>query len=98
MKDTALTMFTTSLSELSYNIYKTSIPSNKLLTNSLSTSLVIFIFYGLIDWKAGLILACGNMSGAWLGTRLSIKWGATYIRYILLAALLIVALKLFGLF
>ena len=61
-------------------------------------ALVIFIFYGLIDWKAGLILACGNMSGAWLGTRLSIKWGATYIRYILLAALLIVALKLFGLF
>lgn len=61
-------------------------------------ALIIFIFYDLIDWKAGLILACGNMGGAWIGTRLSIKWGATYIRYILLAALLLVALKLFSLF
>ena len=58
-------------------------------------ALVIFIFYDLIDWKAGLILACGSMAGAWIGSRLSIKWGARYIRYVLLAALLIVALKLF---
>lgn len=61
-------------------------------------ALAIFIFYDLIDWKAGLILACGSMAGAWIGTRLSIKWGARYIRYILMAALVIVALKLFGIF
>lgn len=61
-------------------------------------ALAIFIFYDLIDWKAGLILACGSMAGAWIGTRLSIKWGARYIRYILLAALVIVSLKLFGVF
>ena len=61
-------------------------------------ALGIFIFYGLVDWKMGLLLACGNMAGAWLGARLSLKWGAKYIRYILMAALVIVALKLFGLF
>lgn len=61
-------------------------------------ALVIFIRYDLIDWRTGLILSCGNMLGAWIGTQLSVKWGAKYIRYILLLALVIVALKLFGLF
>lgn len=61
-------------------------------------ALGIFIYYDLVDWKTGLLLACGNMSGAWLGARLSLKWGAKFIRYILLAALAVVALKLFGIF
>lgn len=61
-------------------------------------ALAIFIWHDLIDWQAGLILSCGNMLGAWLGVRLSVKWGAKYIRYILLAALVVVALKLFGVF
>lgn len=61
-------------------------------------ALLIFIWYHLVDWQSGLILACGNMAGAWLGTRLSVKWGARYIRYILLVALIVVALKLFGVF
>lgn len=61
-------------------------------------ALAIFIWYDLIDWRTGLILSCGNMLGAWIGTRLSVKWGTRYIRYILLIALLAVALKLFGVF
>lgn len=59
-------------------------------------ALGIFIYYGLIEWKTGLILACGNMAGAWLGVRCSIKWGSKYIRYILLLAIAIVAVKLAG--
>lgn len=61
-------------------------------------ALGIFIYYDLVDWKTGLLLACGNMAGAWLGARLSLKWGAKFIRYILLAALAVVALKLSGIF
>ena len=61
-------------------------------------ALGIFIYYDLVDWKMGLLLACGNMAGAWLGARLSLKWGTKFIRYILLVALAAVALKLFGVF
>ncbi len=57
-------------------------------------ALSIFIYYDLLDWKTGPILSSGNMAGAWMGTRLSVKWGAKYIRYILLTALMAVALKL----
>lgn len=59
-------------------------------------ALIIFIRHDLVDWQTGLILSCGNMTGAWIGTRLSIRWGARYIRYILLMALILVALKLLG--
>lgn len=61
-------------------------------------ALGIFIWYDLVDWRTGLILSCGNMLGAWSGTRLSVRWGARYIRYILLVALVVVSLKLFGVF
>ncbi len=56
--------------------------------------LLIFIYYRLIDWPTGLILACGNMSGAWVAARLSIRWGSRYIRYILLITIIFVALRL----
>ena len=58
-------------------------------------ALAIFIWNDLVDFKVGLILACGNMLGAWLGVRFSIKWGAKYIRYLLLVVLVIVAVRLF---
>ena len=58
-------------------------------------ALAIFIWNDLVDFKVGLILACGNMLGAWLGVRFSIKWGAKYIRYFLLVVLVIVAVRLF---
>lgn len=61
-------------------------------------ALVIFMSHGLVNWRVGLILSCGNMLGAWTGARLSIRWGAVYIRYILLIALAVVALKLFRFF
>ncbi len=57
-------------------------------------ALAIFIWNDLVDLKVGLILACGNMLGAWLGVRFSIKWGAKYIRYFLLVVLVIVAARL----
>lgn len=58
-------------------------------------ALGIFIYNGLVDFKIGLILACGNMLGAWLGVRFSVKWGPKYIRYFLLVMLLVVAISLF---
>lgn len=58
-------------------------------------ALAIFIYNDLVDFKVGLILACGNMLGAWLGVRFSVKWGAKYIRYFLLVILVIVAIRLY---
>lgn len=61
-------------------------------------SLAIFMFHGQVDWLAGIVLAAGNMIGAWLGVHFSVKGGAKYIRYVLILALVIVILNLFGVF
>jgi len=61
-------------------------------------SLGIFIYHKQVDIVAGLILAAGNMAGAWLGVHFSVKGGAKYVRYVLILALVIVILNLFGVF
>lgn len=61
-------------------------------------ALGIFIYHKQVDVVAGLILAVGNMGGAWLGVHFQIKGGAKYVRYVLILALLIVILNLFGVF
>lgn len=61
-------------------------------------SLGVFIFHKQIDLLAGIILAAGNMTGAWLGAHFTVKGGAKYIRFVLIAALVIVIMNLFGFF
>jgi uncharacterized membrane protein YfcA len=61
-------------------------------------SLGIFVWHQQVDIIAGLILAAGNMAGAWLGVHFQVKGGAKYVRYVLIFAMLIVILNLFGVF
>lgn len=56
--------------------------------------LAIFIYSGNINWFLGIGLALGNASGGFIGARLSVKGGERYIRYALVVAVLIIALKL----
>lgn len=60
-------------------------------------ALAVFIWNKQVDFTAGLILATGNMAGAWLGAKFTIKGGAKYVRYVLILALVVVTVKLFGL-
>ena len=57
----------------------------------------IFILNGQINYKIGLILALGNMSGAVVASRFATKKGAKFVRYILLVVLLLASIKLLGL-
>lgn len=57
---------------------------------------VIFAVNNLIIWKYGLILAAGNMTGAYLGVKTAVKGGEKIIKGILLFAMIFASLKLFG--
>ncbi len=61
-------------------------------------ALVIFMLTGQVDYLMGFVLAIGNVLGAWVAARSAMKWGAKYIRYILIAGLSLSAAKLFNLF
>ncbi len=57
-------------------------------------ALVVFFVHGDVDIWMGLLLAAGNMTGAYLATRIALKKGAVFIRWFVLAALLIASLKM----
>jgi uncharacterized membrane protein YfcA len=61
-------------------------------------TLYIFLYHGKVDWLIGLCLAAGNSFGAWWGAHFVVKGGEKIIRYILAVAILIMALKLSGVF
>ena len=72
----------------------------KLLIVLIYTPFAITVFFmnNQINWEYGLILAVGNMLGAFVASRFAVNWGAKYVRYILLAVILLSALKLLGVF
>lgn len=61
-------------------------------------ALLIFIWTDNVDWVLGLVLAAGNAVGAWWSAKLSVRGGEKIIRYVLIIAIFIIALKLLGLF
>jgi hypothetical protein len=61
-------------------------------------ALGIFMLNGQVDYKLGLILAVGNMLGAFVGAKATVSWGPKFVRYILLIAIIVSSIKLLGVF
>ncbi len=59
-------------------------------------ALAVFIHGGKVNWPIGLLLACGNMTGAWIATRQAAKRGARFIRWLLILVVSYAALKYLG--
>ena len=73
------------------NVHKTFI----ILLNTIP-SLLIFVLTGNMIWTLGIALAAGMTAGAWWAARLSVRKGEGFIKKMLIVALVIIALKLFG--
>jgi uncharacterized membrane protein YfcA len=61
-------------------------------------ALLVFILNDQVNFKLGLILAAGNMIGAFLGAKYAVKVGARAVSYFVLVALALASLQLFGVF
>lgn len=61
-------------------------------------ALLVFIVNNQVNYTVGLVLAVGNMSGAFVATRYAVRLGAKFVRYILLATLVLASAKMFALF
>lgn len=59
-------------------------------------ALFVFIFNDQVVWEAGLVLAAGNMLGAWVAARMAVKRGAVFVRWILIAVIVVSAFMLLG--
>jgi uncharacterized membrane protein YfcA len=57
-------------------------------------AILLFARASQIDIAVGVVLAAGQMSGAWAGSRLAVLKGAAWIRWILVAAAVVAAARL----
>jgi len=60
-------------------------------------AVMIFALTDNINWLFGLSLGIGSALGGWWGAKFSIKKGEKFIKYVLMTAILIMAVKMFGL-
>jgi uncharacterized membrane protein YfcA len=61
-------------------------------------ALLIFAFTGNVNWFWGVVLGAGTALGGWWSAKLSVKKGEKLIKIVLIAAILIMALKLLNIF
>lgn len=58
-------------------------------------ALLLFARAAQVDWGVGAVLAVGQMTGAWIAARLAVTKGAAWIRWVLVAAAIVAAVRLF---
>jgi len=77
-----LLMFALVLAE-GYDLVKTNAIKVFIVMCYTIVSLLIFAFNNKVDYVAGLVLALGTMSGAYVSSKLALKRGAKFVRYVL---------------
>jgi uncharacterized membrane protein YfcA len=55
-------------------------------------ALAVFVRNGQVNWGVGLVLASGNILGAWIAARLAVEKGAAWVRRILIGTIAIAAI------
>jgi uncharacterized membrane protein YfcA len=60
------------------------------------SAIAVFLINGQVNWGVGLLLALGSSAGAWVGCRVAFKQGARFVRWILIAVVVVSALDLLG--
>ena len=61
-------------------------------------AIIVFVVTGNMDYILGFVLAIGNAVGGWFSAKVAIKKGEKFIRIILVIAIIIMSLKMLGLF
>ena len=59
-----------------------------------SVALAIFASRGLVNWPVGVVLGLGNLLGGFLGTRLAVRGGHSFVKKVVTVAVIFFALKL----
>ena len=66
-----------------YDLLRANAIKNLLVMVYAPFSLLVFVFYGQVNWEYGLVLSVGNVIGAFVASRYAVTWGANFIRYVI---------------
>ena len=61
-------------------------------------TLAIFYYNNEINWKYGLIMALGNMIGALVASRMAVKKGVVFVKWVIVVVVLMTSAQMFGIY
>ena len=61
-------------------------------------ALLVFILNGQVNWEYGLIMTIGNVVGALVASRMAVKKGVNFVRWVIVVVILLTSGHLFGLY
>ncbi|NOY51902.1 MAG: sulfite exporter TauE/SafE family protein [Chlorobi bacterium] len=61
-------------------------------------SLLVFIYYGQVNWLYGIIIAIGSVSGALIASRLAVSKGIEFVKWVIVIVILLTTGQMFGLY
>ncbi len=61
-------------------------------------ALSVFIYNDAVNFEMGILLAAGNILGAFVASKFALDWGPKFVRYVLLFAVFMAVLMLFDVF
>ncbi len=77
------------------NLVKANASKVMIILMYLPFSLIIFLLDDQVNWEYGLIMTIGSVIGAFVASRLAVKKGINFIRYVIIAVILLTAGHLF---
>jgi hypothetical protein len=84
--------------EVGYDVIRANAVKIVVTLASAMVSLAIFSANLKVNWTAGLVLACGSMTGAWLASRFAADKGAAWVRWFVIVVVVASAAQLLGVF
>ena len=61
-------------------------------------SLWVFVYHDQVAWKYGLVLTIGNVIGAYVASRLAVKKGIIFVKWVIIIVILMMSGHLFDLY
>ena len=80
-----------------YELVKANAMKNLIVLFSAAVSLVIFIISDQVYYLYGILLSIGSIFGAYIASVMAIKKGGKFIRWVIVASVILAALKITGL-
>ncbi len=59
-------------------------------------TLLVFLYYGQVNWLYGLVLSIGSVTGALIASRMAVKKGVGFVKWVIVVVILVTAGDMFG--
>jgi uncharacterized membrane protein YfcA len=79
-----------------YNVVGANAMKNLIVLVFTAAALVVFVINAQVEWTLGLLLGAGQALGAWVAARTALRHGAEFVRWAVIAIVVLSALALFA--